>query len=146
MWCNSSKVMPTCCFVLLRVLLCFVEPILGNLTVRGHSLSQGTWGCRILTLHLNNVAGYTGPLRHNWAPFGSNSIFNLGAFIGNGWRLINELCVCGTPQQRASPAGALVIVNLLFDLPTLPVYCTLLMRSKIVLFAIQDVSRRRYVS
>jgi len=44
------------------VLLCFVDPILGNLTVRGHSLSQGTWGCRILTLHLNFVAGYTGPL------------------------------------------------------------------------------------
>jgi len=40
------------------VLLCFVDPILGNLTVRGHSLSQGTWGCRILTLHLNYVAGY----------------------------------------------------------------------------------------
>ena len=31
------------------VLLCFVDPILGNLTVRGHSLSQGTWGCRILS-------------------------------------------------------------------------------------------------
>ena len=44
------------------VLLCFVDPILGNLTVRGHSLSQGTWGCRILTLHHNYVAGYTGPL------------------------------------------------------------------------------------
>ena len=44
------------------MLLCFVDPILGNLTVRGHSLSQGTWGCRILTLHLNYVAGYTGPL------------------------------------------------------------------------------------
>jgi len=44
------------------VLLCFVDQILGNLTVRGHSLSQGTWGCRILTLHLNYLAGYTGPL------------------------------------------------------------------------------------
>ena len=42
------------------VLLCFVDPILGNLTVQGHSLSQGTWGCQILTLHLNYVAGYTG--------------------------------------------------------------------------------------
>ena len=46
------------------VFLCFVDPILGNLTVRGHSLSQGTWGCRILTLHLNYVAGYTGHEMH----------------------------------------------------------------------------------
>jgi len=44
------------------VLLCFVDPILGNLTVRGHSFRHGTWGCRILTLHLNYVAGYTSPL------------------------------------------------------------------------------------
>jgi len=40
------------------VFLYFVDPILGNLTVRGHYLSQGTWGCRILTLHLNYVAVY----------------------------------------------------------------------------------------
>jgi len=39
------------------VLFCFVDLILGNLTVWGHSLSQGTWGYRILTLHLNYVAG-----------------------------------------------------------------------------------------
>jgi len=38
------------------VLLCFVDPILGNLTVQGRSLSQGTWGCRILTLHLNYIS------------------------------------------------------------------------------------------
>jgi len=30
--------------------------------VLGHSLRQRTWGSRILTLHLNYVAGYTGPL------------------------------------------------------------------------------------
>jgi hypothetical protein len=29
---------------------------------RGHSLRQGTWGSWIPTLHLNYVAGYTGPL------------------------------------------------------------------------------------
>ena len=53
----SKSAPPSVC-----VLLCFVDPILGNLTVRGHSLSQGTWGCWMLTLHLNYVAGYTGPL------------------------------------------------------------------------------------
>ena len=31
-----------------------------SLQSRGHSLNQGTWGGRILTLHLNYVAGYTG--------------------------------------------------------------------------------------
>ena len=44
------------------VLLCFVDPILGKSRSRCHSLNQGTWGSRILTLHLNYVAGYTGPL------------------------------------------------------------------------------------
>ena len=33
-----------------------------SLRSRGHSLNQGTWGSWILTLHLNYVAGYTGPL------------------------------------------------------------------------------------
>jgi len=46
----------------LCVLLCFVDPILGKLRSRCHSLNQGTWGGRIRTLHLNYVAGYTGPL------------------------------------------------------------------------------------
>ena len=43
------------------VLLCFINPILGNRVGPGIPL-QGTWGGRILTLHLNYVAGYTGPL------------------------------------------------------------------------------------
>jgi len=34
----------------------------GIVTVPGSTLSQGTWGNRILTLHLNYVADYTGPL------------------------------------------------------------------------------------
>jgi len=49
-------------FLFISVLRCFVDPTLGNIKVRGHSLNQGTWGCRILTLHLNYVADYTGPL------------------------------------------------------------------------------------
>jgi len=44
------------------VLLCFINPILGNRHGPGVITIQGTWGGRILTLHLNYVAGYTGPL------------------------------------------------------------------------------------
>ena len=41
----------------------FCWPDIGeSLRSRGYSLNQGTWGGRILTLHLNYVAGYTGPL------------------------------------------------------------------------------------
>ena len=43
-------------------LLCFIKPILGNRYSPGIIPAQGTWGGRILTLHLNDVAGYTGPL------------------------------------------------------------------------------------
>ena len=43
------------------VLLCFIKPILGNRYGPGVN-PCGTWGGRILTLHLNYVAGYTGPL------------------------------------------------------------------------------------
>ena len=42
-------------------LLCFIKPILGNRYGPGVN-PCGTWGGRILTLHLNYVAGYTGPL------------------------------------------------------------------------------------
>ena len=45
------------------VLLCFINPILGNRYGPGVIPLQGTWGGRILNLHLNYVAGYTGPLR-----------------------------------------------------------------------------------
>jgi len=34
----------------------------GIVTVPGSFLQEGTWGDRILTLHLNYVAGHTGPL------------------------------------------------------------------------------------
>ena len=44
------------------VLLCFIKPILGNRYGPGVIHFQGTWGGRILTLHLNYVAGYTGRL------------------------------------------------------------------------------------
>ena len=66
------------------VLLCFVDPILGNLTVWGHSLSQGTWGCRIPTLHLNYVAGYTGPLLFLFERTHNCSVDNQGLLP---WRL-----------------------------------------------------------
>ena len=45
------------------VALFYYETNIGeSLRTRCHSLNQGTWGYRILTLHLNYVAGYTGPL------------------------------------------------------------------------------------
>ena len=44
------------------VLLCFVDPILGKSRSLCHSLNQGTWGGRILILHLNYVAGYASHL------------------------------------------------------------------------------------
>ena len=44
------------------VLLCFINPILGNRYGHGVIPLQGIWGGRILILHLNYVAGYTGPL------------------------------------------------------------------------------------
>jgi len=45
-----------------RVLLCFIDPILGNRYGPGVIPFQGTWGGRILSLHLDYVAGYTSPL------------------------------------------------------------------------------------
>ena len=44
------------------VLLCFIIPILGHRYGPGVIPLQGTWGGRILTLHLNYVAVYTGSL------------------------------------------------------------------------------------
>jgi len=44
------------------VLLCFIKPTLGNRYGPGNIPLQETWGVGILTLHLNYVAGYTGPL------------------------------------------------------------------------------------
>jgi len=44
------------------VLLRFIDPILGNRYGPGVIPLQGTWGGWILTLRLNYVAGYTGPL------------------------------------------------------------------------------------
>ena len=44
------------------MLLCFIKPIFGNCYGPGVMSLQGTWGGRILTLHLDYVAGYTGPL------------------------------------------------------------------------------------
>ena len=44
------------------VLLCSINLILGNRYGPGVIPIQGTWGGRILTLHLNYVAGYTSPL------------------------------------------------------------------------------------
>ena len=44
------------------MLLCLIKPILGKHYGPGVIPLQGTWGGRILTLHLNYVAVYTGPL------------------------------------------------------------------------------------
>ena len=54
--CCTWRASCVCCFVLLVIL------ILGNCYGPGVIPLQGTWGCRILTLNLNYVAGYTGPL------------------------------------------------------------------------------------
>ena len=66
------------------VLLCFVDPILGKSRSRCHSLNQGTWGGRILTLHLNYVAGYTGPLLFLFERTHNYSVDNQGLVL---WRL-----------------------------------------------------------
>jgi len=56
----NSRCIPTCVCV---CVVCFIIPILGNRYGPGvNSLRQYTWGGRILTLHLNYVADYTGPL------------------------------------------------------------------------------------
>jgi len=44
------------------VLLSLLNQYWGIVTVQGSILKAGDWGVRILTLHLNYVAGYTGPL------------------------------------------------------------------------------------
>ena len=55
-----------------------------SLWSRGYSLSQGTWGSRILTLHLNYVAGYTGPLLFLFERTHNYSVDNKGLVP---WRL-----------------------------------------------------------
>jgi len=49
-------------YSLVCVLLCFILPILGDCYGPIVIPLEGTWGCRMLTLHLKYVAGYTGPL------------------------------------------------------------------------------------
>jgi len=108
-----------CVCVSVCVLLCFVDPILGNLTVRAHSLSQGTWGCRILTLHLNYVAGYTGALLFLFerTHTGNYSVDNQGLVP---WRLRRlgrskvrsdslVRCVPGSNRQTRGNPGSLTI-------------------------------------
>ena len=115
---NTQNTRCVCCFLLLLlcfvvfVLLCFVDPILGNLTVRGHSFSQGTWGCRILTLHLNHVAGYTVPLLFLFERTHNYSVDNQGLLPWWLRRLGESIvrsdssvrCVPGSNQQtRGKP-------------------------------------------
>jgi len=99
------------------VLLCFVDPILGNLTVRGHSLSQGTWGGRILTLHLNYVAGHTGPFLFLFERTHNYSVDNQGLLP---WRLrrvdrskvrsdSSVRCVPGSNRQTRGKPRSLTI-------------------------------------
>ena len=49
-------------YSLVCVLLCFILPILGDRYGPIVIPLEGTWRCRMLTLHLKYVAGYTGPL------------------------------------------------------------------------------------
>jgi len=98
---------------LVCVLLCFDDPILGNLTVRGHSLSQGTWGCRILTPHLNYVAGYTGPLlflferTHNYSVLVPWQLRRVGRSKVRSDSLVR--CVTGSNRQTRGNPGSLTI-------------------------------------
>jgi len=108
---------PTYGYVCVCVLLCFVNPILGNLTVRGHSLSQGTWGYRIITLHLNYVADYTRPLLFLFERTHNYSVDNQGLVP---WRLrrvgrskvrsdSSVRCVPGSNRQTRGKPRSLTI-------------------------------------
>ena len=73
------------------MLLCFDDPILGNRYGPGASSVPVplAWGGRILTLHLNYVAGYTGPLLFLFERTHSNYVDNQGLM---GWlRLVGAL-------------------------------------------------------
>ena len=74
-----------------RVLLCFIKQIFGeSLRSRVHSLNQGTWGGRILTLHLNYVAGCTGPLLFLFERTHNYYVDNEGLVP---WQLVWTVCV-----------------------------------------------------
>ena len=67
------------------MLLCFYKTNIGeSLRSRGHSLNKGTWGGQILTLHLNYVADYTGPLLFLFERTHNYSVDNQGLVP---WRL-----------------------------------------------------------
>ena len=70
----------------LCVLLCLLNRYWGIVTVPGSFLKagEGTWGGRILTLHLNYVAGYTGPLLFLFERTHNYSVDNQGLVP---WRL-----------------------------------------------------------
>ena len=60
------------------VLLCFIDLILGKSLSLCHSLNQGTWVAGFHTLHLNYVAGYTGPILFLFERTHNYSIDNQG--------------------------------------------------------------------
>jgi len=68
-------------------LLCFINLILGNHCGPGVIPLQGTWGSRILTLHLNYVAGYTGSLLFVFERTHNYSVDNQGLVP---WQLRRE--------------------------------------------------------
>ena len=94
----AAPVMSVC------VLLCFVDLILMKSRSRCHSLNQGTWGGRILTLHLNYVAGYTGPLLFLFERTQNYSVDNQGLVP---WRL---RCL-----GRSTVRSASLVVGVLSD-------------------------------
>jgi len=66
------------------VALFFIKPFWGIVTVPGSFLKLEAWGGRILTLHLNYVAGYTGPLLFLFERTHNYSVDNQGLAP---WRL-----------------------------------------------------------
>ena len=84
------------CVALFLVVCCFVlfyyTDIGESLRSRGHSFRQGTWGDRILTLHLNYVADYTGPLLSLFERTHNYSVDNQGLLPWR-FRRVGRVCV-----------------------------------------------------
>ena len=88
------------------MLLCFVDPILGNLYGTGVvprvDIPQTTCGVRISTLHLKYVAGYTGPLLFLFERTHTYPVDNQGLLP---WRLhcVGESNVRSASSVRCDP-------------------------------------------
>jgi len=78
--------------------------MLGNCYVPGVIPLQGTWGDRILTLHLNYVAGYTSPLLFLFERTHNYYVDNQGLV---SWHLRrvgrSKMCAYKKPKQDQKP-------------------------------------------